>query len=285
MGVPALPELLKLPAVLTLPVLLTLICVATVGPCLGSVVAERSGWVDDTAWLRAELAVFGRGASVAWPAASLAAPDVGDVRAPGPGPARGDLGRKVTAGLLSLVLPGAGQFYNGDRQKAYVFAGVDAAVWGSYLTFDTQGNSRSETYRDYAGVYAGTLVGDAQESYWRAMGRYLDSDAYNEAVLREARAFATEPIGLIGADQAWQWSNEDHFHVYQELRADANRAYSRRDFMTLFAILNRVVAVYDAVRHSVDDKLNGQVLGFNVKLTVDPSLRRPATGCVVSRRF
>jgi hypothetical protein len=268
-----------------LSALLALICVATAGPCLGAALAERSGGAADTAWLRAELAVFGSGASAAWPAASLAAQDVGGVRAPGPGPARGDLGRKVTAGLLSLVLPGAGQFYNGDRQKAYVFAGVEAAVWGSYLTFDNQGDGRSETSRDYAGIYAGTLVGDAQESYWRSVGRYLDSDAYNEAVLREARAFATEPSGLIGADQAWQWRNEDHFRVYQELRADASRAYSRRDFMTLFAILNRVVAVYDAVRHSVDDKLNGEVLGFNIELSVDPSLRRPATGCVVSRRF
>lgn len=267
------------------PALLALACLLAAGPCLGAATAERSGGGDDAAWLRAELAVFGPGASVAWPAAALAAQDVGGVRTPGPGPARGDLGRKVTAGLLSLVLPGAGQFYNGDRQKAYVFAGVEAAVWGSYLTFDTQGDGRSETYRDYAGIYAGTLVGDAQESYWRSMGRYLDSDAYNEAVLREARASGTAPSGLIGADQAWQWRNEDHLRVYQELRADANRAYNRRDFMTLFAILNRVVAVYDAVRHSVDDQLNREVLGFNVELTVDPSLRRPATGCVVSRRF
>jgi len=267
------------------PALLALICVATACPCRGAVVAERSGEGADTAWLRAELAVFGRGASVAWPAASLATQGVGGVRAPGPGPARGDLGRKVTAGLLSLVLPGAGQFYNGDRQKAYVFAGVESAVWGSYLIFDTQGDGRSETYRDYAGIYAGTPGGDAPDVYWRSVGRYLDSDAYNEAVLREARAFDTAPSGLIGADQAWQWRNEDHFRAYQELRAEASRAYIRRDFTTLFAILNRVVAVYDAVRHSVDDKLNGEVLGFNVKLTVDPSLRRPATGCVVSRRF
>lgn len=264
--------------------LLTLCCLTAVCPCRGATVAERADGTD-SAWLRTELAVFGGDASGAWPAAAQAAQDVGGVRAAGPNRAGGDLGRKVTAGLLSLVLPGAGQFYNGDRQKAYVFAGVEAAVWGSYLTFDNQGDNRSETYRDYAGIYAGTLVGDAQESYWRSVGRYLDSDAYNEAVLREARAYDKAPSGLIGPDQAWQWRNEDHFKVYQELRADANRAYSRRDFMTLFAVLNRVVSVYDAVRHSVDDKLKGEMLGFNVELTVNPSLRKPATGCVVSRRF
>lgn len=270
---------------LVAPALAALVCVAMACPCGAGESAERSGGAADGDWLRAELAVFGPGAGGGWPAATLAAQDVGGVRAPGPGPARGDLGRKVTAGLLSLVLPGAGQFYNGDRQKAYVFAGVEAAVWGSYLTFDSQGDGRSETYRDYAGIYAGTPGGEAEDSYWRSVGRYLDSDAYNEAVLREARAYDTAPSGLVGAEQAWQWRNEDHFRVYQELRADANRSYSRRDFMTLFAVLNRVVAVYDAVRHSVDDKLNGELLGFQVELTVNPSLRRPATGCVVSRRF
>jgi len=268
-----------------LPALLALACVAAACPCHGATLAVRSGEAVGGDWLRAELAVFGSGASGAWPAASLAAQDVGGVRAAGPGRARGELGHKVTAGLLSLVLPGAGQFYNGDRQKAYAMAGVEAAVWGSYLTFDTQGDSRTDTYREYAGIYAGTLAGDAQETYWRSLGRYLDSDAYNEAVLREARASGTEPTGLVGGDEAWQWRNEDHLKVYQELRADANRAYSRRDFMTLFAILNRVISVYDAVRHSVDDKLNGELLGFKVELSVNPSLHRPATGCVLSRAF
>ena len=44
---------------MVLTVLLALICAATAGPCLGASLPERSGGTDGTAWLRAELAVFG----------------------------------------------------------------------------------------------------------------------------------------------------------------------------------------------------------------------------------
>lgn len=235
-------------------------------------------------WLDAEVAVLGEGASTLWTAGDFAGTDVGGVRAPH-GPGGGGTGRKVKAGLLSLLLPGAGQYYNGDRAKAWAFAGVEAAVWASYLTFDVQGDNRTDTYVEYAGIYAGVPGDDHDESYWRAVGRYLDSDAYNEAVRREARAFGTDPTGLVGPDAGWQWRNEDHLRIYQDLRADAARSYDRRDFMTLFAILNRVVSVYDAVRNSVDDKLQGEVLGFHVEMDVSPSLRNPRTGCTFTRRF
>ena len=41
----------------------------------------------------------------------------------------GRLGRQFKAGLLSAVLPGAGQFYNGHRQRAYLMAGTEAGIW------------------------------------------------------------------------------------------------------------------------------------------------------------
>ncbi len=255
--------------------------VAVATPCLGD---EVGGIATDGAWLDTERAVLGAQASALWTAAQLSDSDVGGVRvdrAGGPSSA----GRKVKAGLLSLLLPGAGQYYNGDRDKAWVFAGVEAAVWASYFTFDAQGGSRTDTYEEYAVIYADVAGERSDDAYWRALGRYLDSDAYNESLLREARAFDIEPVELISAEDSWQWRNEDYFRVYQELRADAARAYDRRDFMTFFAIVNRVVAVYDAVRNSVDDKLQGEVLGFHVEMSVSPSLRHPRTGCTFTRRF
>lgn len=263
------------------PVVGVLLALLAACPCRGG---EIGGRPPGDAWLGTELAVLGGGASALWTAGEFAGPDVGGVRT-ARAPGDGDTGRKVKAGLLSLLLPGAGQYYNGDRSKAYVFAGVEAAVWASYFTFDVQGDNRTDTYEEYAGIYAGVPGDGYDEAYWRAVGRYLDSDAYNEALRREARAFGTEPGGLVGPDRAWQWRNEDHFRVYQELRADAARAYDRRDFMTLFAILNRVVAVYDAVRNSVDDRLKGEVLGFRVEMDVSPSLRHPRTGCTFTRNF
>ena len=197
-----------------------------------------------------------------------------------------NFGRKVAAGALSAVLPGAGQFYNDQHKKAYIMFGVEVVIWGAYFVFDDQGDNRMAAARDYAGAYAATS-GDHDDDYWQAVGGYMDSDAYNEDLLREARALQEEPSGLVGAADAWQWVNEDRFHAYQKIRADGNNAYDRRDFMILFAVINRAVSVVDAVigAGAHDGKLETEVMGLNLELEPLPSWRDPGAQCVISRRF
>ena len=81
------------------------------------------------------------------------------------------------------------------------------AIWGAYLVFDHQGDNRMESAREYAGFYAGTS-GDHNDDYWQAVGGYMDSDSYNDDLLREARALQEEATGLIDGEDAWQWVNE-----------------------------------------------------------------------------
>jgi TM2 domain-containing membrane protein YozV len=195
-------------------------------------------------------------------------------------------GDKVKAGLLSAVLPGAGQFYNGQKSKAYIMVGVEAAIWTAYFVFDAQGDARMESAEEWAGIYAGTS-GEHQNSYWQNVGHYMDSDAYNESRLREARALEETVTGLIGGIDAWQWVNEDRKDEYSQLRADGNSAYDRRDFMILFAVVNRTVSVVDAVLNAgkQDGLLETEVLGMNVELEMLPSFSDPGARWVVSRRF
>lgn len=197
-----------------------------------------------------------------------------------------DLGPKIKAGALSAVLPGAGQFYNGQKQKAYLMGGVEVAIWTAYFVFDTQGDNRMETAREFAGIYAGT-GGEHAENYWQSVGRYMDSDAYNDARRREARALQEDPSGLIGEDDAWQWVNEDRLVGYRTLRSDGNSAYDRRDFMILFAVVNRAVAVVDAVLGAGRNEpgLQARVLGLDLEVAVDPSLLHPGARCALARRF
>ncbi len=205
-------------------------------------------------------------------------------REPGQGPSQ--LGDKVKAGLLSAVLPGAGQYYNGRHQKAYIMAGVEVAVWTAYFVFDTQGDNRMDDAVDFAGIYAGTSGGH-DDSYWQSVARYMDSDAYNEDRYREARALQEPVTGLISPQDAWQWANMDRLYGYRQMRADASSAYDRRDFMILFAVVNRAVSVVDAVMGAgKDDPLLGaDVLGMNVQVEVAPAWRSPAARCVISRGF
>ncbi len=143
-----------------------------------------------------------------------------------------------------------------------------------------------ESSREWAGIYAGT-EGDHADSYWQSVGRYMDSDAYNDGRYREARALQEEVSGLVGPDDAWQWVNEDRRYGYALLRSKGNSAYDRRDFMILFAVLNRAVSVFDAVLGAGHngDVAQARVLGMDVELQLQPALRDPGARCVVSRSF
>lgn len=255
-----------------------------------------------------EYDVLGEGASASWRSA-LAGDrsrwqgdgiggvpnEFGTGRKPGPKPEGepgqpGDLGRKLKAGALSAVLPGAGQYYNGRHQRGFVMAGIEAGIWTAYFVFDRQGDNRMESSREWSGIYAGT-AGDHAESYWQSVGQFMDSDAYNDSRYREARALQEPVSGLVGAEDAWQWVNEDRRYGYALLRADANSAYDRRDFMILFAVLNRAVSVFDAVmgagKHDGADGnvAQARVLGLDVGLQLSPALADPGARCVVSRGF
>lgn len=193
---------------------------------------------------------------------------------------------KVKAGFYSLILPGAGQYYNGQKKKAYIMAGAEVAIWTAYFVFDTQGDNRMDSAEDYAGIYAGTN-GEHATNYWQSVGRYMDNDAYNDSVLREARALQETPSGLIYGDDSWQWVNDTRRTDFNKLRADGNTSYKRRDFMILFAVINRAVSVVDAVIGAGNNpgSVEAEVLGMNMKVEVLPSWTNPGAQCVISRSF
>jgi TM2 domain-containing membrane protein YozV len=195
-------------------------------------------------------------------------------------------GDKIKAGALSLVLPGAGQFYNGDNKKGWIMAGIEAGIWTAWFVFDAQGDSRMDSAEEYAAIYAGT-GGDHPDSYWQAVGRYMDSDTYEDYLRREARATGEALPDPLDPSDTWQWVNETRKYNFQKLRADGNAAYDRRDFMILFAVVNRAVSVFDAVMGAGDKPgtLETEVLGMDLSVGVVPSWRDPGARAVFSRNF
>jgi hypothetical protein len=119
----------------------------------------------------------------------------------------------------------------------------------------------------------------------------MDGDQWYESQLREARAFGEPPPPPPNPADLWQWRNEGYKDSYQGLRADANSAYDRRDLMILFAILNRAVSAFDAVRNGGAKDSDGgsamsaNVLGGNLTLGVSPSWKRPEARAVARWSF
>ncbi|HOX26257.1 MAG TPA: hypothetical protein PLL30_06670 [Candidatus Krumholzibacteria bacterium] len=204
--------------------------------------------------------------------------------------APGDRSRRLKAGALSLVVPGLGQLYNHDRTKGLFMIGAEVVIWGAYLGFDRHADQLGEDARNWAGIYAGTS-GEHEDGYWQAVGRYPDSDAWYESRLREARAFGTPPPPPPGEADTWQWRNDGYRTDYQSLRADANSAYDHRNLMLLFAVLNRAVSIFDAVRdggtppETAEPTVGATLLGLDVSVAMGPSIVRPEARAVASWSF
>ena len=70
----------------------------------------------------------------------------------GAGAAAGKEGGKSPgkALLLSVLAPGAGQYYMGSKMRAAAFFGVEALLWGLYLSWKGEGNDIEEEFRAVA---------------------------------------------------------------------------------------------------------------------------------------
>ena len=196
-----------------------------------------------------------------------------------------NFGKKTKAALLSAVMPGAGQWYVGNRPRAYLMGGIEAAIWTTYVVFDHMGDGWQDSAVDYAMVYAGTS-GAHNDAYWINVGSYMDSDAYYADLDREARALQ-EPYPVERTADPWQWVNNQRRLDFWSLWGDAHDSYDRRDYMYVFALVNRVVSMVDAVLgvDKMDGNLESSILGLDVKLAVVSELNDPGARWTFTRRF
>jgi len=59
----------------------------------------------------------------------------------------------LLAGLLSIVVPGAGEFYTGDYWKTALFLALEAAVITTAVVYDNKGDDQTEEFQQYADDY------------------------------------------------------------------------------------------------------------------------------------
>jgi len=81
--------------------------------------------------------------------------------------------------LLSAVVPGAGQIYDGSWLKALGFLGVEAASWYFYSDYQSKGKDIETEYEKYAD----TNWSEAQ--YWQAIASMSGKPAGDIEALRE----------------------------------------------------------------------------------------------------
>jgi hypothetical protein len=167
-------------------------------------------------------------------------------------------GERARLMLQSLTLPGWGQATIGRRREAFVFALLEAGVWGSFTAFRIQEHLRRETYLNTARLFGGIDLNGRDEEYRRLVGQYLSSEEYNRLVVRRdaANLYYGDPAAYdayiaeheVRGSDAWAWESVESLLRYRTERAKTQRATKHAHDALAAAIINRLVSVIHVSR-------------------------------------
>ncbi len=187
------------------------------------------------------------------------------------------------ATLLSLVLPGAGQWYAGERRRAAGFLAADGLIWAAFGYFETVGAAKRNDYKVYARVHAGIDPSGKDEAFYKTITFYDSRAEYNNI----ARVF--DPRRPYYGDTTvwdWQWDSDASRGHYRTILNQSNEAFNRGKFSIAALALNRLVAALDAMRvaRSVNRRARMES-GWRIKLDGNPVAADPAFAVTLSRHF
>jgi hypothetical protein len=147
--------------------------------------------------------------------------------------------------LLSLLLPGAGEWRMGRKNTAKFFFGTEFMLWAGYFSFNAYADVIKNDYQAFASVHAGVNPNQKNDQYWIEIGSAENIYLYNEQRLRERDIPGTYPETDL---YYWQWDSKDSRRRYNQLRVNEHDWERRATFVVSGFILNRLISAVDVLR-------------------------------------
>jgi hypothetical protein len=180
--------------------------------------------------------------------------------------------------LMSLVLPGAGQWYYGSKTKAVAFVGVEAASWLFHMKFHSDGDDLTRQYEDFSAAHWSRM--DYQEYLTEAYG-VTDDDQLHETEVSHhlPETNSQQYYEMTGKyDQfAWGWDDATRHGMnldsaaayysdtalritsdtsapqsanritYNAMRGDANKKYDKATRILFVVMGNHLASAFEAL--------------------------------------
>jgi hypothetical protein len=147
--------------------------------------------------------------------------------------------------LLSLILPGAGEWRMGHKNTAKFFFGTEFLLWVGYFSFNAYADVIKNDFHTFGSVHASANPHQKDDQYWIEIGSAENIYLYNEQRLRERDISGTYPETDL---YYWQWDSKDSRQRYNRLRVNAHDWERRATFVVSGFILNRLVSAIDVLR-------------------------------------
>ena len=182
-----------------------------------------------------------------------------------------------TAFFLSLLIPGAGQYYVGEKGWAKRFLLSEGLLWLGYASFREYGSWRKNDYRVFASVHAGVDPEGKDAEFFDDVGFYDSVFERNRVTQWEE---GSEALLLAGGSQpSWAWDSEASRLTFRSLRSSSLTARERSLYVVGGIILNHVMSAIQAARSASSD---GEELHLSQRR---PDVRPGRLGLVWVREF
>ena len=148
--------------------------------------------------------------------------------------------------FLSLLIPGAGQVYVGEKGWAKAFLLSEGMLWLGYAGFREYESWGENDYRVFASVHAGVDPKGKDAAFFDDVGFYDSVYARNRVTRWEEGSRI--PLYAEQPRAAWEWDSEASRRKFRSLRSSSIRADRRALYVVGAIMLNHVMSAIHAAR-------------------------------------
>lgn len=167
------------------------------------------------------------------------------------------------AGFLSALVPGSGQLIQGDR-RGWLYLGIEAAGWFSYLALHSSAAQAEEDYEQFADVNWSWARYDTTGNCGPGLGPSEDFEEEKEALEDAYENSRDQFYQDIGEEDVYAcgWGTQSERADYLSMIDDADGLYNAASYVIGAIVLNHVVSAIDAAK-SASNKRKAAMQSFH----------------------
>jgi len=147
--------------------------------------------------------------------------------------------------LMSLVLPGSGEYYMGNKVQSVIFLTSEVLLWTGLTANSMYAEHLLEESYTYAAQHANVSRSGKDKQYWIDIGKFDSIYDFNEERRRD-RLF--DAVYLNEEEKYWFWDGRDKRFKYDGMRLDANEISGQDVYFYASIVLNHLVSAVNALR-------------------------------------
>jgi hypothetical protein len=195
--------------------------------------------------------------------------------------------------FLSLLVPGAGEHYTGNKKYTRGFLTAEGTIWTVLLVSHFRERMWRKDYIGFAAQEAGSNPNREDDNYYKNLYEWPNSDWYNEYQWAEARdLYPNDPTAqanyvadkLYNDTDGWEWQSASEWDYFRSLRVKSMNSGQRYRFARDAIILNHLLSAVNAARlarsynRALAKKRKSLSLDLNLYPTMEGRLAMAMTG-------